>query len=857
MLTSFLPRVLCLLLILQIPIWVISDTLSPFCSQFVYQSTGSKVATELTSDGKVTQKEAAELSHKYHLNWIRVTDNAKRVLANTRPAGLGEVAHTNQPSCKTVEVKGARFIEYTQPIEGGSLAIGYSCPSLLDSLQQGIWPSQLSAGTILIAGILNAISLGASYLFFVYKPLSRLNFKLKEGQDVPESFPIFVATEVTDNLKHVRNRIGNIRQEHDRAVSAARSDLSGAFAREGEDRFIHQLEKDLVTIARTNDVAKGFLQSFMDEFSGIVKGAFGLDSDSMPGLRLMDQIGLSEDQAKFLLHPKEGGTFSTFIREHKSVSTIDVDGITDPEFKQAARDIGASRCIIAPLEFHGSVLAYWAVLATSKDEQSIAKIERILKRLVVEVAPLWHLVSRYENAFWLSRHDPLTFVKNRLSLEEDLEIMGSNFAAGNLVPEAYFVIIEGDNFRVMVNSFGPRTIDSLILELSKTIISALEHSQRFKKSKLPYADMLYRIGGCRFLLFLEGITMKKLSEMTEIVAASVAEKKDWNGGLPSWTVSCGIAPVTVGSQYTPQDYLEEAMIALEYVRSKRSSNMVVISKDVPEEFMSKALSRNQSGSLSEFDPAALLQQVAQEGKTGILTVESSQGRVFWAYVEGGIASKARLGPLYGDLAVIEFASSFTDGSLRLQDLSTIDKQTADDMRNLGVAYNIETPLLTLLEISKTSKDTAADARILLKTPEMIVHPLVDRQANMIERLYNKTGKAVSQIQIDATNKVWDLCTGRLSLEELVSRTTDCPETLVWSGAGFLMQNKLIKFSRLRVSSHLETAAEKEAGAAKAAANLTTTIFVAGPQPCPTCRAVDALSQKFCVHCGADMVPSKT
>ena len=141
---------------------------------------------------------------------------------------------------------------------------------------------------------------------------------------------------------------------------------------------------------------------------------------------------------------------------------------------------------------------------------------------------------------------------------------------------------------------------------------------------------------------------------------------------------------------------------------------------------------------------------------------------------------------------------------------------------------------------------------------MIIHPLVDRQTNMIERLYSKTGKPVNQVQIDVTNKVWDLCTGRLSLEELITRlSAECPETMVWSGAGFLMQNKLIKFSRLRVSSHNETAAEKEAVAAKSAANLTTTIFVGGPQPCPNCRAVDALSQKFCVHCGADMVKTKT
>ena len=181
MLTSFIPRVLCLLLILQFPIWVISDTLSPYFSQFIYESSAAKVAADLTQDRKVTQSEVTELSHKYHLNWMRVTDNNKRVLANTRPAGLGEVATSPQASSKVVDIKGARFIELTQAIEGGSMAIGYACPSLLDSLfKQQTWPSQLSAGTILLAGILNMIAFGVSYFFFVYKPLDRLNFRLKE-----------------------------------------------------------------------------------------------------------------------------------------------------------------------------------------------------------------------------------------------------------------------------------------------------------------------------------------------------------------------------------------------------------------------------------------------------------------------------------------------------------------------------------------------------------------------------------------------------------------------------------------------------------------------------------------------------
>lgn len=855
MLTSFLPRVFCVLLLLQFPIWLISDALSPVVGQFIYKSNAAKVAADLNSAKKVTPKEITELSHKYHLNWIRVADNQKHVLMNSRPAGIGEPPGTAQN--QVVDVKGARFFELTEALEGGSVSIGYACPSLTDSLfKQGTWPSQLSAGTILLAGCLNLAALAASYLFFVYKPLSRLNFKLREGQEPPDAFPFFVSSEITDNLKYVRSRLSNIRQEHDRAVSAARSDLSGAFAKEIEDRFVSQLSKDMVSMARVGDVAHKLIQNFSEEFSAIWKGAFGLDSDSMPGLRLMAQNGISDEQCKTLSQLDESSPLACAVKKYTTTTTVDVEKLEDAGLRQIAKDLGANQCVIGPVDFHGAYLAYFVLFLSSKDSQTVQKVERVLKRLVSELSPLWHLVSRYENAFWLSRHDPLTYAQNRICLDETLEIVKSNIAVGNTTGETIFLIVEGDNFKVMVNSFGPRTIDKLIQELSKTLLDTLEQTQRYKKSKMHFADLVFRIGGARFLVLLENTNIKKATEFAENLSKTFAEKKDWSAGLPSWTISSSITTLSTTGEYSPQDHLEEGMIALDYVHSRKNSNMIVLSKDVPEEYMNKALSRNQTGKISDFDPESILQDVAQSGKTGILTVESENGRVFWAYVDGGIPSKARLGALYGDGAVIEFASTFTEGAMRLQDLSTIDSQTAEDMRTLGVAYNIETPLLQLMEIAKDSKTTCADAKIILKTPELIVHPLVDREAKMVEKLYSKAGRPVSKIQVDITNRVWDLCSGRLSMDELVARLAECPENLVWTGAGFLMQNKLIKFSRLRVSSHTETAAEKEAASGSSkASNMTTTImnFVSGPQPCPNCRAVDALSQKFCVHCGADMV----
>lgn len=856
MLTSFLPRAFCVLFILQVPIWLISDALSPFCSQPIYESSAGRVTTELTDGKKISAKECAELSTKYHLSWMRVADNDRRVLVNTRPASLPDIQVSQQASSRVLDLRGSRFVELVLPITGGQVAIGYSCPSLVDSLlNDHAFPGQIPAGTIFIATLLNLIAIGAAYTFLVYKPLVRLNAKLKSGQDVPDSFPVFVSSEISENLQFVKERLSNIRQEHDRAVSAARTDLSGAFAKETEDRFIGQLSKDIVSMQRTDDVCAKIVHNLKDEFTDIVKAAFGLDADSLPGLRLMEQVGFSEEQAKIFAKMNEG-TLAASLRKFTTVSNVETDKIEDDKLRQIAKELGSSKCFIAPLSFHGQVLAYFCVLVESKDVQAIKKIERILKRLASELSPLWHLVSRYENAFWLSRHDQLTYVRNRLSLEEKfVELKKYAPTAGQT--DTVFMIFEGDSFRVMLNSFGPRTIDKLIQELAEALVHAFDQSQRFKRSKMTAADHIYRVGGCRFLVSMDGVPIKKALEIAEQICNSIADKKNWSGALPSWSVSCGIAPLNITEELSPQDCLEEALITLEYIRSRKATGMVLSSKEVAEEFMNKALSRNQGGSLRLFDPAGLLQTVAQSGKTGILTIESSNGRVFWAYLEGGIPSKARLSNLYGDAAVLEFLASFIDGSMRLQDLSTVDNQTAEDMRNLGVAYNIQTPLMQLFDIARTSRENSTDAKLLLKNPELIVHPLVERSTSLIEKLYSRTGKPTSRMQVEVTNKVWDLCSGRLSLEELVAKLSDCPETLVWSGAGFLLQNKLIKFSRLRVSSHSDTPAEKDSSKSSktSSPNVTTTImnFVSGPIPCPSCRTVDPLSQKFCIHCGAEMI----
>jgi len=422
--------------------------------------------------------------------------------------------------------------------------------------------------------------------------------------------------------------------------------------------------------------------------------------------------------------------------------------------------------------------------------------------------------------------------------------------------EIVFLVFEGDNFRVMLNSYGPRTIDKLIQEMAQELLSSLEKSVRYKKasSRIPFGKFLYRIGACRFLLILEDSGIKKAVELAESVCQMVAERRDWAHGLPSWSVSCGIS--TLSSN--PSDSFEDALITLEYLRMRKSTALVLEAKDVPEDFMSRAQSRNRGGA-QNMEPLALLQQMLKAQKTGILTATAPNGRVFWAYLENGKPEKARLGNLCGDLAVVEFVSTFLEVTYRLQDLSALDAQTSEDMRSLGGAYLVRTPFNELLDLSVHFRESCADAKVHLKTPDMIVHPTMDRQSGQIEQLFYKLGKTPHELFFDVMEKFWEQCNGRLNLDEMISKMElDSPSSMLWSAADLLMQNKMIKFSRLRVSSHTDSSSERESGmgparpASKPAASVTG--FVAAPRACSACGNADPLSQKFCVNCGAEMAP---
>jgi len=830
--------------------------MAPFSSGAAYDSALKKVNQELSADKNRTTKHCNELATKYNLSWVHLVDKDKSVSLSTRPSGLPE---STSESSRVVEMKGTRFVEMTEPFEGSStLSVGFRCPSLLDALfTKQIWPGQLPFGTAATVLLLNTAAILVAYLLFLGLPLQQILQKLSAGQDLPEKFAPLVSSELEAISSSVKSRFASQKDEHEKNISSARADLSGVFAKEVDERIVHRLGKEIVSLKSSAEASELVIRRFMEEYSGVVKAGFAVSSSDDGKMLLLGNGGFNEDQLK-TLSGLSTGRFGTLVRKISAAGLLKADELGDKKLETLMSEMGSEQCLVMPIIFNAVPLTQICIFVTTRDQSALQKIERAAKRMNEQLAPTWNLLCNFEEAYRLSRFDYLTGARNRVSLTDMLDSLTKESDK----KERIFLIFEGDNFRVMLGSYGPRTIDRLIQELAQELLSALEQSVRYKKASLriKFADYFYRIGGCRFLLILEDANLKRAVEITESVIQTVAERKDWAHGMPSWSISCAVAAAAESNN--AHDVLEEAMITIDFIRSKKSSGVVVVSKDVPPEFMSRAQQRNLSDSMTIFNPVNLITSLTENPKTGILTVTNAAGRVFWANLEKGQIVKARLGKLCGDAAIIEFICEFDDGTHRVQDLSTLDTQSQEDLKSLAGAYLVGPQVKELCDFGAKSKDAAAAARVHLKTPEMIVHPTVDKQNGQLEAVFYKLGKAPHPLHLKASESLWELSNGRLNFDEIVARLQDeYPMALIWAAGDFLLQNKLIKFSRLRVSTHTDGSVEQVAVAAAAAKNNSTaavpapsnTGFVGLPRMCSACRMVDPLSQRFCVHCGAEMV----
>jgi diguanylate cyclase (GGDEF)-like protein len=170
----------------------------------------------------------------------------------------------------------------------------------------------------------------------------------------------------------------------------------------------------------------------------------------------------------------------------------------------------------------------------------------------------------------LARHDPLTGLANRRSLEEDLEMLharsrryGRGFAVA---------MCDLDQFKAYNDTHGHQPGDQALRAVAATIAG-----------ELRLGDGVYRYGGEEFLLVLPEQTLETALVAVERVRRGVerlAIPQPAGGPDAMLTVSAGIAAFGPGESTTVEELLEQADAAL-YRAKAAGRNRIAVADGQP------------------------------------------------------------------------------------------------------------------------------------------------------------------------------------------------------------------------------------------------------------------------------------
>jgi diguanylate cyclase (GGDEF)-like protein len=169
----------------------------------------------------------------------------------------------------------------------------------------------------------------------------------------------------------------------------------------------------------------------------------------------------------------------------------------------------------------------------------------------------------------LARHDPLTGLRNRRSLQEDLEVLharsrryGRGFA---------LAVCDIDSFKAYNDSYGHQAGDQALRTVAATIAGELRGS-----------DSAYRYGGEEFLLVLPEQTLDTARIAVERVRRAVERLtiKHTAAGLSVLTLSGGISAYAPGDPTTAEELLRQADAAL-YRAKSAGRNRIGVADNLP------------------------------------------------------------------------------------------------------------------------------------------------------------------------------------------------------------------------------------------------------------------------------------
>ncbi|MBX9568403.1 MAG: diguanylate cyclase [Candidatus Obscuribacterales bacterium] len=832
--TSSVMDVLGSLPVRLIILFIVAGVIMPFVADFTYtvsaQSGYSQIGRQLSEETKKKVPPVSKILqaiNQYNLSWYYVTSSDGTLDPLTKPYAPDLTKY--DISSGNIEWREKRYYEVVNAMGDGKLLhVGfYQGPVFAPGMALGAAAAAMPATLGYMWTVLTGtciLLIGALFLF-VSKPLyhiaratgslllARDAYSGVTGGGLDVSGSISEIGKVAQGLKDIRRQYDELvaarvakedelrksqkefetqkkvlSKEYEEQLSQTQAKISELYTKEAEEEFINALGKELDMLKSSHQVCQRLLDKLNDKFpTSIMFGAF-FKADRYQRLNLDAWLGFDDRAAQAIKKLDHTRVAREVFATSKHV-TLGMEGIRDYGLTTMAQAHGIRTAVYLPIIFQSRNLGVMAIYFNTEG-QTVQDRLRVLRNVVELVSRVLHQNIQYEEEQEAARTDPLTGLRNKKFFYEIMPQIMDRAAVNPEQNPVSLVIMDGDHFKSINDTYGHQVGDQMLQELAKLIKTCVRTTDSLEKLSAP-GDYLIRFGGEEFIIVMENTESKRAMSVAERVRQAIEAKSDWPAGIAKWTVSIGCSTFPTDGKST-DDLLAKADTALYYVKEVLDRNKCIHSQQVPKSYKSAKSAAAVSGELGVFDPAALLQSLATASKTGVLTVQAPDGRQLWCLFESGKPMQARMGKHAGAAAVVEFVSTFEEGAFNFQEKSMSGKETMTKLPRLDENFNISKSLERLLMDGALAQDNYNAAKKIIPTLNMLIRPVAPVEFAARWQQLGQIEEPPMPEEFNVMSDIVQRADGNTTLHNIFRNMEGIPTHLMWRSAALLVQYNLVQ-----------------------------------------------------------------
>lgn len=781
-----------------------------------YQLVATRLASQISAAPSVGQ--ILKIINQYNLSWFYITNNAGIIDATTKPYAP-DLKNLAQKQSHKVQWKGDDYFEVVNPIsEGRYLHIGFpSTPLRPVIMHQGFtWSTPIRSGYVFI--ILFGTILVVLFVLqdTVSKPLTRLSqasTSLLLSRDAYSgvtggglNVAIYTTTEVKKmaaGLKDIRRQYDSqfyarlksqeqlqeqrksheitqdkLAEEYNKRIADTEQSLSELHTREIEDEFVNTLSRHIETLRSKHRVCQSILDRLNDKYPTTITHAAFFSPDG--GQMAVDAFIGFDDRSLQALKAINHNVLAQELFSQGRHMQLGLSNMRDWGLQDVAQQLLLKGAVYFPLSFQGRNLGIFGIYLTTEGQSTIDRI-RVLRKVVELATRHLYQIALYVEELEAARTDPLTGLRNKKFFNEMSPQMFERAALDPEKSNISFILVDGDHFKQINDTFGHQVGDEVLRELAKILKTCV----RSTTDGVRPTDCLVRFGGEEFLVILENANSQIAQTVAERIRSAVAKKQNWPGGITSWTVSGGIATFPQDGKDVEQ-LLLQADTALYYVKNELGRNQMCPASQVPKTFKWAKTNAKIAGELGVFEPATLLQAFAGDNKSGVLKIESGNQQYFWMLFENGTPLQARAGNITGANAITELLTNFEGGTFNFQEQVQVDKSKLDPELNINIG------LQKAIMNAALAKDKFDLARSIISSEEAILGLCTREEFIARWQVLTELPDAPTEEELNLMLKVSAKLNGQAPLHEVFSSLDHVPAALLWNAAGCLVQHGLVR-----------------------------------------------------------------